>query len=72
MVDRILGSGCYSWAGRTFPPIFKVYPTDRAALGYELTTLNSGSSTCSQLQADIVRGSNHGPDAAEGPTEGGD
>jgi hypothetical protein len=26
MVGRILGSGCYSWAERTFPPIFILYP----------------------------------------------
>jgi hypothetical protein len=30
--------------GENFPPIFKLYPTDRAALGYELTTVNPGYS----------------------------
>jgi hypothetical protein len=31
-------------AGKNFPPNFHLYPMDRAALGYELTTLKPGSS----------------------------
>jgi hypothetical protein len=32
--------------GKNFPPIFKLYPLDRAALGHELKTLNTGPVRC--------------------------